>query len=267
MELHAKRPGEAASFYAWLLGPASGIEPASWMPVSLLFEHALCGIHATTSGGPPPSWVPVVATHDLGATWLRAEREGMRRVDLGGRSYLVDGLGAWTRLVDADDLPLDVDPDALGNTTVELNVPSPGAVMASYARVLDLEVVQMLDDDADYHMLLDDGVLALGGLWYEPQALRPLPPGWITYFEVPDLALTVERARRAGLQVAVPPTVEEFDHFSVLVDSWGLTFGFYSYRDRAESALSVRLGDGRVLPYKEAVHPLVPPHERTPARR
>ena len=242
-----------------------GMEPASWMPVSLLFEHAVCGIHVTTIGGPPPSWVPVVATHELGATWKRAESEGMRRVDLGDRSYLVDSRDAWIRLVDADDLPIDVDPDALGNTTTELNAVEPGSVMASYARVLDLEVVEMLDDATGYHMLLDDGILALGGLWYEPQARRPVPSGWITYFEVSDLPRTVERAARAGLQVVVPPTEEGFDLFSVLVDSWGLVFGFYAYRDRSESDLSVRRSTGEVLPYNDAVRPLISPADRRSA--
>ena len=181
----------------------------------------------------------------------------MGRVDLGDRSYLVDRHRAWMRLVDADDLPLDIDPDALGNTTVELNVPDPRETMASYARVLDLEIVEMLDDHTGYQMLLDDGVLALGGLWYEPQLGRALPTGWIPYFEVADLVGTVASAEDEGVQVVLPPTVEEFDLFSVLVDAWGLTFGFYTYRYRGQAELFVRRDDGEVLAYRDAVRPLV----------
>ena len=265
VELHARRPGQAASFYAWLLGAASGEEPGSWMPVTLLFEHAVCGVHATTWQGPPASWVPVVAVRDPAATWRRAADEGMGRVDLGDRSYLVDRRGAWMRLVDADDLPLDIDPDALGNTTVELNVPDPRQTMATYARVLDLEIVEMVDDATGYQMLLDDGVLALGGLWYEPQVGRALPLGWIPYFDVPDLVGTVASAEDEGVQVVLPPTVEEFDLFSVLVDTWGLAFGFYTYRYRGQAELFVRRDDGEVLAYRDAVRPLVSAPQRSGA--
>ena len=52
VELHAERPGETASFYAWLLGPGSGRETSSWQPVHLLFEHAVSGIHAVRPDGP-----------------------------------------------------------------------------------------------------------------------------------------------------------------------------------------------------------------------
>ena len=188
-------------------------------------------------------------------------------MDLGDRSYLVDRHGAWMRLVDADDLPLDIDPDALGNTTVELNVPDPRLTMATYARVLDLEIVEMLDDQTGHQMLLDDGVLALGGLWYAPQVGRALPLGWIPYFDVPDLLGTVASAEDEGVQVVLPPTVEEFDLFSVLVDSWGLTFGFYTYRFRGQAELFVRRDDGEVLAYRDAVRPLVSAPQRSGSSR
>ena len=57
--------------------------------------------------------------------------------------------------------------------------------------------------------------------------------------------------------MVMPPTVEEFDLFSVLVDPWGLTFGFYTYRYRGQAELFVRRDDGEVLASRDAVHPLV----------
>ena len=90
----------------------------------------------------------------------RARAEGMRLEERRGRTYLVDGRNVWTRVVDLEDIPPDVDPDALGNTIVDLSLPDPRSEMAPYARVLELEQTRVLDDVTDYQMLLDDGVFA-----------------------------------------------------------------------------------------------------------
>jgi predicted enzyme related to lactoylglutathione lyase len=261
VELHAERPGEAAAFYAWMLGPGSGGEPTSWQPASLLFEHAVCGIHAVEPSGPPASWVPVVAVHGLDAARERAEAEGMRCVDRQGRSYLVDNHDLWTRLVDSERIPMGIDPDAVGNTIAEINVPDPADTLAAYARVLDLERVEMLDDIADFHMLLDGGVLALGGLWYDSQLVRPVGAAWMVYFDVPDLELTVQRALGVGVQVAAPPTREDYNIHTVLIDPFGLPFGFCTYYDLEQSQMRVRREDGEELLFKDAVRLLNDPRE------
>lgn len=261
VELHAERPGESAAFYAWLLGPGSGGARSSWMPVSLLFEHAICGVHATEPGGPPPSWVPVIAVEGEGAR-ERAAAEGMRIVDLHDRTYLVDRLGVWTRLVDHERLSPDIDPDAMGNTITELNAPDPGETLVPYARVLQLELVEMLDDVADYHMLLDDGVLALGGLWYSSQLVRPLPQGWLVYFDVADAAGTVERAQRTGVEVAAPLVQEDWNLHGMMIDPFGTPFGFCTYTDLQASRKRVRRPGGEVSDFRDTVKLLVDPTAR-----
>ena len=260
MELHAERPGEAAAFYAWLLGPGSGGEPTSWQPVSLLFEHAVCGIHEVNPHGPPASWVPVVAVHGLEAARERAHAEGFRTVDFHGRSYMVDNHGIWTRLVDAAHIPIDIDPDALGNTIAEVNVPTPRETTEAYGRVLDLDIAEMVDDVADYQMLLDGDVLALGGVWYEPHAKRPIGAKWLVYYDVPDLELTVERAETVGVKIAVPPTKEDFNIHTVLVDPWGTPFGFCTYFHVDQSQMRVKR-HGKEMYFAEGVSLLVDPPE------
>src|SRR6187401_573782 len=64
VELFSDRPGDSASFYAWLLGPASGQPTQDWSPVSLLFSHGVCGVWRASADGPPPGWVPVLALDD-----------------------------------------------------------------------------------------------------------------------------------------------------------------------------------------------------------
>ena len=258
VELHADRPGESAAFYAWLLGPGSGGERGSWMPVSLLFEHAVCAVHATEPAGPPPSWVPVVAVEGEGAR-DRADAEGMQVVDLNDRTYLVDDRGIWTRLVDRDRLSLDVDPDAVGNTITELNTPDPWKSLEPYSRMLELELVELIDDVADYHLLLDDGVLALGGLWYSSQLIRPVPEGWLVYFDVPDAAGTLERAEKYGVELAAPIFEEDWNVHSMMIDPFGTPFGFCTYGDLSRSRMQVRRADGRVEPFADAVRRLTTP--------
>ncbi len=259
VELHAERPGESAAFYAWLLGPGSGKSRSSWMPVSLLFEHAVCGIHPVAPGGPPASWVPVVAVNGDGAR-ERAAAEGMRVVDLRDRTYLVDDRGVWTRLVDHDRLSPDLDPDAIGNTIAELNTPDPARSLAPYARVLELELLEVVDDIADFHMLLDDGVLALGGIWYSSQLVRPLPQGWLVYFDIPDASYTVQRAHKTGVEVAAPIREEDWNVHTALIDPFGTPFGFCTYTGLEESQMQVRRPGGEMAPLRDAVRLLYDPH-------
>jgi predicted enzyme related to lactoylglutathione lyase len=261
VELHAERPGETASFYAWLLGPGTGRETSSWQPVALLFEHAVSGIHAVRPDGPPPSWVPIMAVHGLEATKERAQAEGWRVVELDRRCYTIDGHGLWTRIVDADHVPLDIDPDTLGNTIAEINVPTPRETLEAYARVLDLEIIEMVDDIANYHMLLDDGVLASGSVWYEPHAQHPIGPCWMVYFDVPDIEGTVRRAAGVGVDVAVPTMHEDFNIHAILIDPFGLPFGFCTYFDTVESQMRIRRTNGEELYFHEAVRLLVDPRD------
>jgi predicted enzyme related to lactoylglutathione lyase len=261
VELYAERPGEAAAFYAWLLGPVSGGSPMSWQPVSLLFEHAVCGIREVNPQGPPASWVAVVAVPGLEAARDRALTEGFRVVDFQGRCYMVDDHGVWTRLVDADHIPVDIDPDALGNTIAEINVPTPRASAEAYARVLGLDVIEMVDDIVEYYMLLEDSVLTLGSLAYDSELNPPVGPTWLVYFDVPELELTVERAEDVDVRVALPPVKEDFNLHSVLIDPFGTPFGFCTYFNVEHSSARVRRLDGEMQLFSDAVRLLIDPRD------
>jgi predicted enzyme related to lactoylglutathione lyase len=242
-----------------MLGPGSGGSPSSWQPVSLLFEHAVCGIHDVTPEGPPASWVAVVAVPDLEAALERARAEGFRTVDYRKNCYLVDPHGIWTRLVDADRVPVDIDPDTLGNTLAEINLPAPRDTLEAYARILDLDVVQTVDDFVEFYMLLDDGVLALSGVWYDPEMVREVGPAWLVYFEVPEIEATVERAIHAGVQVALPLVKEDWNSHTVLLDPFGTPFALCNYVDVDRSEMRVRRTDGEVVLLRDAVRLLVDP--------
>ena len=258
VELHAQRPGQAASFYAWLLGAASGAEPGSWMPVTLLFEHAVCGVHATTWQGPPPSWVPVVAVRDPGGCL--------------GAGPRARGWGGWTWAT-GPTWSIAPGPGCAWSTPTTsrwTSIPTPWATPPSSStsptrrrrwRPTRGAGPRDRGDGRRRHRLPD------AARRRRPRARRSLvraaagpalPTGWIPYFEVADLVGTVASAEGEGVQVVLPPTVEEFDLFSVLVDAWGLTSGFYTYRYRGQAELFVRRDDGEVLAYATRSAPWCP---------
>ena len=68
VELFSERAGDSATFYSWLLGPGSGSSVTDWNPVSLLFDHGVCGLRNIGDDGPHPSWVPVISTDDPART-------------------------------------------------------------------------------------------------------------------------------------------------------------------------------------------------------
>ena len=98
------RAGDSATFYSWLLGPGSGSSVTDWNPVSLLFDHGVCGIRSTGDDGPHPSWVPVISTDDPARTLRLSADSGYGHVQRESRTYLTRGPD-WLRIVPRDPLP------------------------------------------------------------------------------------------------------------------------------------------------------------------
>ncbi len=246
VELFAARAGDSATFYSWLLGPGSGHAPADWNPVSLLFEHGVCGIRPTGDDGPRPSWVPVLATHDPARTLEVGAQQGYGHLVREGRTYLTREPD-WMRLVPHEPLPADIDPASLGSTTVEWSSHDAPNATRRLASALELEPLEVLDDPGDYLLLIDDGVLNMGVVDFRPIA-PDLEEGWLVYFDVPDLELTVTRAREAGVEVVVPLTDEGYAVWSVLRDPFGVLFALATYSDLGDSGRMVRDASGEVFP-------------------
>lgn len=248
VELFSDRAGDAATFYAWLLGPGSGRSPHDWSPISLLVQHGLCGIHVCDDDGPRPSWVPVFSVRDVAATVQRATRAGFRHVQRDGRCYLVDPEGAWTRVVPADRLPPEVDVEALGYTMMDYLSADVAATNRDYAEALDVTAYQVVDDPDDYHLLTADGVLQLAVMSDARLTDAPTRGQWLVYFQVPDIRLTVERAAAGGVEVVVAPSDEGYAEWAILRDPGGLLFGLSRFRELAAGDFELRDAEGRVHP-------------------
>ena len=252
VELFSDRAGDSATFYSWLLGPGSGASANDWNPVSLLFEHGVTGIRVRGDDGPESSWVPVVSTPDLEATVARAEELGYVRVERDRATYLTAGIH-WLRVVPSDPLPADVDPTALGSTTVEWLTQDVERATSVLCETLQLEPLEVLDDPDDYRLLTADGVLVIGVVDFSSLTGDPLPRGWLVYFDVPDLELTIERAADAGVEVVIPPTSEGYAEWAVLRDPHGVVFALATYTDLDASDRRVRDTAGREYPIGEKI--------------
>ena len=246
VELFSDRAGDSATFYSWLLGPGSGSSANDWNPVSLLFQHGVTGIRVRGDDGPESSWVPVVSTPDVEGTIARALGFGYRRVERDRATYLTAG-PHWLRVVPADPLPADVDPTALGSTTVEWLTQDVDRATSRLCDTLLLDALEVLDDPDDYRLLAADGVLVVGVVDFSSLVDDPLPRGWLVYFDVPDLELTIARAADAGVEVLVPPTDEGYAVWAVLRDPFGVVFALASFSELEESTRRVRDASGEVV--------------------
>jgi predicted enzyme related to lactoylglutathione lyase len=251
VELFAERAGDSATFYSWLLGPGSGSSATDWNPVSLLFDHGVCGVRVAGDGGPRPSWVPVIAVPDPAETIARGEAEGYTSAGRDERTYLVDD-SDWLRLVPAGRLPREIDPTALGATTVEWQSHDARRATDRLSRTLGLDAFQVVDDPGDYLLLVADGTLNLGVVDFSPLA-PGLEDSWLVYFDVPDLELTIARTRDAGVEVVVPPVDEGYAAWSVLRDPFGVLFGLATYTELGDSGRMVRDSTGEVFPIGDKV--------------
>ena len=252
VELFSDRAGDSATFYSWLLGPGSGSSSTDWNPISLLFQHGVCGVRMRGADGPRPSWVPVFCTPDVDETIRRAECEGYSHTVRDRRTYLTHDPD-WLGIVPCDDLPSEIDPAALGSTTVEWQSHEAPAATRRLARTLQLEPFEVLDDPGDYLLLIDDGVLNLGVVDFTPLA-PGLEESWLVYFDVPDIELTLARTRDAGIEVVVPPTDEGYAVWSVLRDPFGVLFALATYSELGDSDRMVRDTEGRVFPIGEQIN-------------
>ena len=69
-----------------------------------------------------------------------------------------------------------------------------------------------------------------GGLMPTPPDAKGMPPHWLSYIQVTDVAATVEKAKGLGANVIVPPMpVPNVGEFAILADPQGAGFGIFKF--------------------------------------
>ncbi|MDX1420991.1 MAG: VOC family protein [Rubricoccaceae bacterium] len=170
------------------------------------------GARAAEHADLPLQWMPHIQVADV-----RASVE--RTLELGGRALMADGAGRWAVLVDPNGAAFGVipvvsaeeAPSAAGASEggriawLDLTVPAAAPTRDFYREVVGWSVreVDMADDGAryaDYTMLGADGRPA-AGVCHARGVNAALPPVWLLYLPVGDLAESLRRVRAGGGQV------------------------------------------------------------------
>lgn len=212
----------AVQFYARVLG--TGAEPL-WredLMNNLGIPVIGVGAQGPEYSGLPIQWMPHIQVADVPASARRA-------VELGGKLLLdsgdADGAGQWAVLLDPNGAafglipvppaealpPTDASADPREEAPVgriawlDLTVPGAPTTRDFYARVVGWqpEDVGMRDGEerySDYNMLGADGTPA-AGVCHARGANEGLPPVWMLYLPVGDLAESLRRVEAEGGEV------------------------------------------------------------------
>lgn len=173
------------------------------------------GAHSPEYADLPLQWMPHIQVADVEASRQRA-------MDLGGQDIMHDEAGQWAVLLDpneaafglipvvsADDIPPtdgDASQEAAGCIAwVDLTIPDAPATRDFYRQVLDVSVqdVEMKDADggyADYNLIGGDGNPVMG-VCHARGVNTDLPPVWMLYLPVGDLAESLRQVREEGGEV------------------------------------------------------------------
>ncbi len=163
----------------------------------------------------PLQWMPHIQVANVAASVKRA-------LDLGGSELMHDGKSQWAVLLDPNGAAFGIIPivaaDAVSPTEgvasrdaaarvgciswLDLTVSDASARRDFYRQVVDWSVqdVEMEDANeryADYNMLGDDGIPA-AGVCHARGVNLGLPPIWMIYLPVGDLAESVRRVQEEG---------------------------------------------------------------------
>ncbi len=158
----------------------------------------------------PLQWMPHIQVADVAASAKRA-------LALGGKALMLDEKDRWAVLLDPDGaafgivpvVPAGAVPPADGTTApvghiawADLTVPDAAATREFYRQVVGWKVQEVEMEDAgaryaDFNMLADDGHPA-AGICHARGVNQGLPPTWMLYLPVGDLAESVRRVPEEG---------------------------------------------------------------------
>lgn len=247
-------PDGSRDFYMNLFGWEVRQEDLGVHGVSTLFlrEGDVTGaLHRLTAeqeaAGTPPSWGVYLAVAEADAAAARVTELGGTvlggPLDVAGHGRLVvaaDPLGAVFCLWQARDsigVERKNEPGAVCWT--EVMTPDAAQARSFYrglfgwaAGALDLP----WDSEAVYHLLGNTPEEYCCGMMEITPDMGEVPPHWLSYFLVADIAAACLRAEELGAATVVPPTaIPDGGRFAVLRDPQGAHFGLFMGSEGAGS--------------------------------
>ncbi|MEL6474250.1 MAG: VOC family protein [Pseudomonadota bacterium] len=192
-------------------------------------------------GNLPLQWMPHIQVADVAASVKRA-------LDLGGSELMhgkdEDGRSQWAVLIDPNGAafglipivsaeaipPIEGDAASVGRIAwLDLTVENANTTRDFYREVVGWSVqnVDMKDGDeqyADYNMLGGDGAVA-AGVCHARGSNRGLPPVWLIYLPVGDLAESLRRVREEGGTIVKETATDSKNAYAVIQDPVGVSLG------------------------------------------
>lgn len=184
--------------------------------------------------GIPPHWMAYVAVGSADQTTAKAKASGGSALK---EPFDVMGIGRMAVLRDPTGAAFCVweskghigvgvlnEPNALLWT--ELMTGDPGKAAAFYQGVFGWAArVWPMADGSTYHVFMRGESPAGGMIKITPQ-MGPVPPVWVSYFQVQDCDAAAAAASRLGGRISIPTQdVPDVGKFAILVDPAGAHFG------------------------------------------
>ena len=112
----------------------------------------------------------------------------------------------------------------------ELYTTDPRKAAAFYIGLFGWKMNARHMDFGDY-VIFENSEGMMAGMMQVPKEWGPVPPHWLVYFAVDDCDGSVEKAKRLGANVTVPPMdVDTAGRFAVLADPQGAGFAVIKLR-------------------------------------
>ena len=115
---------------------------------------------------------------------------------------------------------------------VELQTNDVAKAKAFYAKLFDWKLEEMKMENGESYTMIAVGQGTGGGM-YESKALAGMPPHWLAYVGVDDVASSTRKAKELGGKVVMDKTeVGGAGWMSIIIDPTGATFALWQPKPR-----------------------------------
>lgn len=233
-ELVATDAKKAQAFYENLLGWKTVPFPMGNSTYDMIYasdtaDSMIGGYTRPRKDGRPSHWISYVSVNDVDATVKAAAANGGSVVDA---PFDIPNVGRTARIAGPDGAEICLLKNAKGSDPAdgpaqpgrffwnELHTADPQTALSFCARVLGFSHRPMdMGSGNVYHILSEGGVDRGGVTGHLPKGMQS---HWLPYVFVVDPDTTIERARKYGASIPMPPeTIPGVGRFGVLQDPTG----------------------------------------------
>lgn len=233
LELATAHVEESLRFYNWLIDPDVSGESSADVARHLRGKGVI-GIRSSADDPQREGWLPVFLVPD--ASSADSSDVTMMKLPALGDSpvrvrYFRDSAGVLTGITDER---VTQPASRLGGTNVDYISVDPARTAVEQGRALGLDVLTLVDDAYDAHLLCSGRLLIAGVLRFGSTFDSQARPGWLCYLGVDDVDAAISRAVAAGARILVPSSSSGLNRYAVLLDPWGTPFGVSAPMDHTE---------------------------------